>query len=94
MNSEAQYKELLRRCSDVKTGFMEGWALCRGRFDKLQLLYGGLTSMFPNTATVESDFSIIGAGKNVYHQSLTDFFARGYSTCLAILNAFCSISTE
>ncbi len=56
---------------------MEGWALCRNRFDKLQLFAGGLASMFPNTATVESDFSVIGAKKNVYRESLTDFSLKG-----------------
>ena len=76
-NSDVRFKELLGGCSDAKTGFMEGWTLCQGRFDKLQLFAGGLASMFPNTATVESDFSIIGAEKNVYRQSLTDFSLEG-----------------
>ena len=75
--SEANFKEMFGRCSDVKTGFMEGWELCQGRFDKLQLFAGGLASTFPNTATVESDFSIIGVAKNVYRQSLTDFSLEG-----------------
>jgi hypothetical protein len=34
------------------------------RFMMLQKSCGGLTSAFPNTATVESDFSIIGWEKN------------------------------
>ena len=33
--------------------------------------------MFPNTATVESDFSLIGFEKNVYRQSLTNFSLEG-----------------
>ena len=45
--------------------------------NKLQLFAGSLASMFPNTATVELDFSIIGAEKNVYHQSLTNFSLEG-----------------
>ena len=77
VNSEAQFRELLRRCYDAKTGFMEIWALCHGCFDKLQLISGGLASMFPNTATVESDFSTIGAEKNVYRQSLIEFSLKG-----------------
>ena len=76
VNSEAWFKKLLCRCSDFKTVFMEGWEMCQGRLDKLQLLDGGLLSIFPNTATLESDFSIIGAEKNVYRQSLTDFLLK------------------
>jgi hypothetical protein len=92
-NSEAHFKELLGRCSDVKTGFMEGCALCQGRFDKLQLFAGGLASMFPNTATVESDFSIIGAEKNVYRQSLTDVSLEGI-LCAKQFETLRSMSTE
>jgi hypothetical protein len=33
--------------------------------------------MFPNTATVESDFSVIGFEKNEYRTSLTDFSLEG-----------------
>ena len=33
--------------------------------------------MFPNTASVESDFSLIGVEKTVYRQSLTDFSLEG-----------------
>lgn len=36
-------------------------------------LFVGRLSMFPNTATVESDFSVIAAKKNVCDQFLTDF---------------------
>ena len=77
VSSESQFKASLLECSDSRTSFMEGWALCRNRFDKLQLFAGGLASMFPNTATVESDFSVIGAEKNVYRESLTDFSLEG-----------------
>ena len=38
---------------------------------------GGIASMLPNTATVESDFSVIGAEKNMFRQSLTDFSLEG-----------------
>lgn len=30
--------------------------------------------MFPSTATMETDFSVIGAEKSVHRQSLADFF--------------------
>ena len=75
-NSEVWLKELLDWCSDVKTGFMEGWTLCQGCFDKLQLFAGGLASMFPNTATVELDFSIIGAEKMFTVRAWPTFHSR------------------
>jgi len=76
-HEETHLRTLLEKCSDEKTSFEEGWALCGGAYPKLQLFVGGLASMFPNTATVESDFSLIGIEKNVYHQSLTNFFLKG-----------------
>jgi hypothetical protein len=76
-SSEAHFKEMLDECTDEKTEFDEGWALCKGRFCRLKLFAGGLASMFPNTATVESDFSVIGNEKNVHRTSLTDFSLEG-----------------
>ena len=87
VNSKDKFKELLYRCSDTKTGSMEVWELCQGCFNKLQLLAGGLASMFPNTATVQLDFSIIGTEK--YVLSVSDrLFDQGYSTCQSIQNSF------
>jgi hypothetical protein len=51
--------------------------MANGRFPVLQQFAGGLASMFPNTATVESDFSLIGWEKNAYRQSLTEFSLEG-----------------
>eukprot|EP00171_Calliarthron_tuberculosum_P001790 IDg1790t1 len=42
-----------------------------------QAFCGGLALAFPNTATVESDFSVIGVEKNDYRKSLTDFSLEG-----------------
>ena len=33
----------------------------------------GLGTIFPNTATVESDFSVIGIEKSIYKTNLSDF---------------------
>jgi hypothetical protein len=93
VSSESQFKASLCECSDSTTSFMEGWALCRNRFDKLQLFSGGLASMFPNTATVESDFSVIGVEKNVYRESLTDFSLEGILHAKQF-NSLRSLSTE
>lgn len=75
--NEPPFKKAVDACSDAKTGFSEAWDLCLGRFRYLRHFVGGLASMFPNTATVESDFSLIGFEKNVYRQSLTDFSLEG-----------------
>ena len=59
------------------TSFEKGWAPANGRFHTLRDFCGGLASVFPNTATVEADFSVIGWEKNVYRKSLTDFSLEG-----------------
>lgn len=76
-DNEVQFREILSKCSDGTTGFVEGWRLCHGRFDKLRQFAGGLATMFPNTATGQEDFSIIEAEKNVRRHSLTDFSLEG-----------------
>ena len=43
----------------------------------LKVFCGGLATVFPNTATVESDFSLFGLEKNEYRKSLTDFLLEG-----------------
>ena len=93
VSSESQFKASLLERSDCKTTFRESWALYRNRFDKLQLFAGGLNSMFPNTATVESDFSVIGVKKNVYHKSLTDFLLEGILHAKQF-ESLCSLSTK
>ncbi|KAI9909699.1 hypothetical protein PsorP6_014648 [Peronosclerospora sorghi] len=37
----------------------------------------GLATMFPNNATVEADFSLIGYEKDEYRNSLTEFSLEG-----------------
>lgn len=75
--SERWLREALDKCSDTSTSFDEGWSLCKGKFGELRQFAGGLASMFPNTATVEADFSLIGGHKTVYRTSLTDFSLEG-----------------
>ena len=74
---EPVFTNALNNCSDASTGFNDGWALCQGRFDYLRKFVGGLATMFPNTATVEADFSLIGYEKDEYRNSLTDFSLEG-----------------
>jgi hypothetical protein len=44
---------------DEKTLFKEAWDCLKGRFMQLRQLCGGLATTFPNTTSIESDFSII-----------------------------------
>jgi hypothetical protein len=50
----------------------------RGRFEELVDFAGGLATIFPRTATVESDFSVIGWEKYIYRSALTDFSLEGW----------------
>ncbi len=62
---------------DSTTTFQQGWTLVSPRFSALRDWAGGLASIFPNTATVESDFSVLGWEKDEYCQSLTDLSLEG-----------------
>lgn len=59
----------------------ELWECCADRFPLLQEFCGGLAVVFPNTATVESDFSVIGWEKDDYRKSLGDFSLEGILQC-------------
>ena len=74
------FQEALRTCND-ETAFTEGWMVTGGRFKYLRTFCGELASAFPNTATVESDFSVLGWEKDVYRTSLTDFSLEGILYC-------------
>jgi hypothetical protein len=64
------------RCS-LMTPFRESWKLLEGRFEELVDFAGGLATIFPGTATVESNFSVIGWEKDIYRRALTDFSLEG-----------------
>lgn len=75
--NEPVFKKNIEECKLDRTSFSKGWAPANGRFHALRDFCGGLASVFPNTATVESDFSVIGWEKNVYRKALTDFSLEG-----------------
>jgi hypothetical protein len=64
------------RCS-IMTPFRESWKILEERFEELVEFSGGLATIFPSTATVESDFSVIGWEKDIYRSALTDFSLEG-----------------
>ena len=87
---EGQHRELisayrsedtLRKAIQDSIGgksFTECWACIGiGRFKALKEFCGGLATVFPGTASVESDFSVVGYEKNEYRTSLTDLSLEG-----------------
>jgi hypothetical protein len=64
------------------TSFETGWSIVdTKKFNVLRDFCGGMASIFPNTATVESDFSILGWEKDEYRKSLTDLSLEGIIHC-------------
>ena len=61
----------------VSMDFKLLWLPTNNRFPWLQSFCRGLASAFPNKATVESDFSIIGWEKSDDWHDLTDFSLEG-----------------
>jgi hypothetical protein len=73
VREEPQFKDAVEKDVDNLNGFSESWSPTQGRFPLLQEFCGCLASAFPNAATVESDFSIIGWEKDDCRADLTDF---------------------
>jgi hypothetical protein len=62
---------------DHKTTFKAGWANIDGKYPALREFCGGVVMVFANTASVESDFSILGWERDEYRLSLTDLSLEG-----------------
>lgn len=78
---EPHFNQALQDSAAKLLGFKECWVATSNRFPKLQQFCGGLSSAFPTTSTVKSDFSIVGWEKSVYLYSLTDFLLEGTLYC-------------
>lgn len=74
--SEPAFKATLKGC-DETTSFEDGWLCTGGRFALLRDFCGGLATVFPGTATVESDFSIVKYVKDDFKTQLTDLSLEG-----------------
>ena len=72
---EPGFRNAVDACDVIKSDFVAGWAAggAADRFGAVREFCGSLASVFPNTATVELDFSIIGSEKDMYRKRLTDF---------------------
>jgi hypothetical protein len=78
--NEPVLRDALNKC-DHNTSFKSGWAFVEGRFNMLRDFCGGIATIFANTATVESDFSILGWEKDKHRLSLTDLSLEGIMQC-------------
>jgi len=65
------------RSSEKTLTFNEAWDGLPAIFLPLRNFFAGFATVFPNTATIESDFSILSYEKGDYRQSLTDISIGG-----------------
>ena len=75
-NTEAGFKEQIA-AQDHETMFNVGWDALKGRFIHLQQFVAGLGSVFANTASVESDFSILKWEMDDFRMSMTSLTLEG-----------------
>ena len=61
--------------------FPRCWEVTSGQFTDLRRFSGGLATTFPNTATVESDFSVLGWEKDDYRTALTNLSLESILHC-------------
>ena len=73
---DEKLREQFAACGNTTT-FKEAWELVGGRYDDLRDFCGGLSTAFPSTSTVESDFSLVKWEKDEYRTSLTDLSLEG-----------------
>jgi hypothetical protein len=78
--SEACLRNRIDSCSSLSI-FEEGWASLDGRFPALQEFCGGLATVFPITATVESDFALINWEKDEFSKGIADLSLEGILHC-------------
>jgi hypothetical protein len=64
-----------------KVSFNEAWDKIDVPFNRLRQFCDGLATAFPNTTSVESDFSILKWEKDDNRSSMTDFTLEGIFQC-------------
>jgi hypothetical protein len=76
-------EQTLNACLDKCTAYSTfdvGWHLLGEKFTLLRHLAGCLATVFPSTAAVESDFSLIKWERKESRSALTDFSLREFCT--------------
>jgi len=66
---------------DHNTSFKESWSILDRRYPALREFCGAIASVFPNTAMVEADFSLLGWEKDVHHLSMMDLTLESVLQC-------------
>jgi hypothetical protein len=79
---EPALKSVLDAYANVSIkSFDTAWEIVNGRFEILRDFCGGIAMVFANTASVESDFSILGWEKDKFRLSMTDLSLEGVMHC-------------
>ena len=73
--------EIMLAKQEKGLGFNEVWKTVRSSYPYLHVFIGGFATTFPNTATVEGDFSIISMEKNDSRYHLTNLSLQGIIQC-------------
>lgn len=74
---ESQLKANIDGRKGEPSSFEDAWNVIEPRFEVLKTFFGGLKTLFPNTLSVECDFSCIGLEMTEYQKCLTDFSHEG-----------------
>jgi hypothetical protein len=82
VSKEPRLQIALARHSE-QTDFRDAWKIpsIKDQFPELMEFCGGLASPFPNTATVESDFSVLKWEKDLHRSNITPFSFEGILHC-------------
>jgi hypothetical protein len=60
-----------------KSSFVEGWSLFGACFPNLIDYYGTITTLFPETSTIQSDFFTLCWEKDKFWKALSNFGLEG-----------------
>ncbi len=71
--NDAALKETIDEVDEDKMDFDNAWKHLSKTYGKLHEFFGGLATVFPGTATVESDFSHLKMTSNSHVTNMTDF---------------------
>ena len=75
-NTDEVIKSFIKTSSNFKS-FEESWSPLRNKFPSLYEFVAGLATVFPGTATVEANFSLIKWMKDEFSSALTNFALEG-----------------
>ncbi|XXQ37519.1 DUF659 domain-containing protein [Plasmodiophora brassicae] len=67
---------------DSSSAFDDSWKVVKDRFPILQQFCGGIATVFPHNAQVESDFSIVKSLKDQFRVAITDLSLEGCQHCM------------